>query len=219
VVDTLFGGGSSGHDSRFRAFLDFAKKLTLIPESVTHADVAALYSDGVSRLAIQQGTLIIACFNFINRVANSLHFQTPTAVQCVLTAYFLRCFGYRILMGLRSGFGYKGWFKTTTSTMGANKPAALIGFTENFFVSFRRSDSGSELSELGPARTLRRKVLHEPSTVTEQDVADLKKLGCTEEYIFSLIVNAASSAGRLRLQVGLGAMSVHYTTGTAQAYP
>ena len=122
-------------------------------------------------------------------------------------------------MGLRSGFGYKGWFKTTTSTMGANKPAALIGFTENFFVSFRRSDSGSELSELGPARTLRRKVLHEPSTVTEQDVADLKKLGCTEEYIFSLIVNAASSAGRLRLQVGLGAMSVHYTTGTAQAYP
>jgi hypothetical protein len=191
----------------FRALLAFSKKLTLDPGGTRHADLTALRAVGVSGPAIQQGILIIAGFNFINRVANAFRFETPTANQCALTAYFLRRFGYRSLAGPQSDFGFNSCFTKPTSTLQSERVGAVTRFMEEWFTSLHPAGLASSEPE---AKCVRHKVLWEACAVSEQDITGLKRLGYEEEDIFSLILDAASRAGLLRLRVGINAMSAEY---------
>ena len=55
-----------------RALCDHAAKLTRTPERMERADVELLRSVGLSDLAINDATQVIAFFNYINRVADGL---------------------------------------------------------------------------------------------------------------------------------------------------
>lgn len=55
-----------------RAILDYAKKLTLEPASISAADVNELRSHGFDDLAIHDICAITAYFNFVNRMADGL---------------------------------------------------------------------------------------------------------------------------------------------------
>lgn len=55
-----------------RALCDYAVKLTRTPSQVTRDDVERLRSLGLSDRAITDAVMVIAYFNFINRVADGL---------------------------------------------------------------------------------------------------------------------------------------------------
>jgi alkylhydroperoxidase family enzyme len=60
-----------------RATLDLLQKVTLSPGAVTHVDVAAVRAEGVSDEAIEDALTVCACFNLIDRIADSLGFDLP----------------------------------------------------------------------------------------------------------------------------------------------
>lgn len=62
-----------------RATLDLLQKVTLTPEEVTRADVDAARAAGVSDEAIEDALAVCACFNLIDRIADSLGFDLPPA--------------------------------------------------------------------------------------------------------------------------------------------
>ena len=51
--------------------------MTLTPAEVTAADVDAVRAEGVSDAAIEDALSVCACFNLIDRVADSLGFDLP----------------------------------------------------------------------------------------------------------------------------------------------
>lgn len=55
-----------------RALLDFAVKLTREPWGSTEANIATLRAAGWTDGAILDLTLVVAYFNFVNRLANGL---------------------------------------------------------------------------------------------------------------------------------------------------
>jgi alkylhydroperoxidase family enzyme len=57
--------------------LDLLQKMTLVPAGVTPADVDAVRAAGVSDAAIEDALAVCACFNLIDRVADSLGFDLP----------------------------------------------------------------------------------------------------------------------------------------------
>jgi alkylhydroperoxidase family enzyme len=59
------------------ATLDFLQKVTLSPGDVSAGDVAAVRSAGVSDTAIEDALTVCACFNLIDRLADSLGFDLP----------------------------------------------------------------------------------------------------------------------------------------------
>ncbi|HET6403325.1 MAG TPA: peroxidase-related enzyme [Candidatus Thermoplasmatota archaeon] len=65
---------------RERAMADHAVKLTRTPGEVTEADVEALRAVGLDDRSILDLTLIVAYFNFVNRIANGLGLS-PEDVQ------------------------------------------------------------------------------------------------------------------------------------------
>ena len=62
-----------------RATLDLLQKVTLAPAAVTAGDVAAVRAAGVSDAAIEDALAVCACFNLIDRIADSLGFDLPPA--------------------------------------------------------------------------------------------------------------------------------------------
>jgi len=59
------------------ATLDLLQKVTLTPAEVTAADVEAARATGVTEAAIEDALAVCACFNLIDRVADSLAFDLP----------------------------------------------------------------------------------------------------------------------------------------------
>ena len=60
-----------------RATLDLLQKVTLSPGEVGREDVAAVRAESVSDEAIEDALMVCACFNLIDRVADSLAFDLP----------------------------------------------------------------------------------------------------------------------------------------------
>lgn len=59
-------------DKRQRALIKYSKKLTANPENVTEEDVQSLRNAGLSDREILSVNLIVAYFNFVNRIALGL---------------------------------------------------------------------------------------------------------------------------------------------------
>ena len=62
-----------------RATLDLLQKVTLTPAEVCPEDIEAARAAGVSDAAIEDALAVCACFNLIDRVADSLGFDLPPA--------------------------------------------------------------------------------------------------------------------------------------------
>jgi hypothetical protein len=189
--------------------LNFARKLTLSPQAVTPHDSASLQSSGLNRGAVEEGILIVVGFNFINRIADALHFETPSSSDCLLSARFLRRFGYRALAGLNFQFRIEPWIRSTSSTRtGRGEKEILLASTERWFRFL--SCLGLPAMRMAPdvAKSVQYRVLYEPAAVTADDVAELERCGCTEDDVFDLVLGAAATAGLMRLQAGLHAISV-----------
>ena len=58
-----------------RALLDYAVKLTREPSDCSEGDIAALRQTGWSDSAILDLNLVVAYFNFVNRIAEGLGVQ------------------------------------------------------------------------------------------------------------------------------------------------
>jgi len=61
------------------ATLNLLQKVTLAPGEVSQEDVDAVRAAGVSDEAIEDALAVCACFNLIDRVADSLGFDLPPA--------------------------------------------------------------------------------------------------------------------------------------------
>jgi uncharacterized peroxidase-related enzyme len=64
---------------KLRAMLAFLEKLTLRPDEIGPEDVAPLRAAGLSDEEIADAIHVCALFNVINRVADSLGFETADA--------------------------------------------------------------------------------------------------------------------------------------------
>ena len=73
-----------------RATLDLLQKVTLSPAEVTPADVDAVRAEGVSDDAIEDALAVCACFNLIDRIADSLGFDLlPAEAHAAYAGRFL----------------------------------------------------------------------------------------------------------------------------------
>ena len=66
-------------DPGLRATLDLLRKVTLTPAEVTRGDVETVRAAGVSDEAVEDALAVCACFNLIDRIADSLGFDLPPA--------------------------------------------------------------------------------------------------------------------------------------------
>jgi alkylhydroperoxidase family enzyme len=64
-------------DVPLRTTLDLLQKATLTPAEVVPGDVDAVRAAGVSDEAIEDALAVCACFNLIDRIADSLGFDLP----------------------------------------------------------------------------------------------------------------------------------------------
>lgn len=62
-------------ESRARALVNYAIKLTRAPREVTEADILALREAKLSDAAIHDAAAITAYFNFVNRMASGLNVE------------------------------------------------------------------------------------------------------------------------------------------------
>jgi uncharacterized peroxidase-related enzyme len=79
-----------------RAMLGFLEKLTLQPAEVGPEDVAPLRAAGLTDEAIEDAVHICANFNIINRIADSLGFDTATRDVYDGSARMLLRDGYKL---------------------------------------------------------------------------------------------------------------------------
>jgi hypothetical protein len=202
---TLQSNSPPGRSMKLEDFLEFARKLTATPEAVRSSDIALLLSKSVSEEAILDGTLVVAGFNLINRVASALHFETPGSADFVLSAWFLRFFGYRFLCG-----SIRSKRRTTMPAVkvGTDRTdqAMFVAATKKWFETLAGLDRDALRRAPDVAREIIHKIEYEPASVTDNDVSNLKSYGCSEDEIFNLILAAAAGAGLLRLEACLVAM-------------
>ena len=64
---------------KLRAALGLIEKLTLTPDQVDSSDMDALRAQGLSNAAIEDAIHVTALFNIIDRIADSLGFEIPSA--------------------------------------------------------------------------------------------------------------------------------------------
>lgn len=81
-------------EGRLRAILEFLQKLTLEPEQVHAADIAALRSAGLSDAAIEDAVHACVLFNIYDRMADSLSFYVPDERGFAFSARMLLRYGY-----------------------------------------------------------------------------------------------------------------------------
>ncbi len=79
---------------KLRAMLEFLEKLTLRPEEVGPDDAAPLRAAGLSDAEIESAVHVCALFNVINRVADSLGFETADRTGYDRSARRLVSVGY-----------------------------------------------------------------------------------------------------------------------------
>jgi alkylhydroperoxidase family enzyme len=64
---------------QLRVTLGFLEQVTLAPSTVSPDDVAPLHAAGVSEQAIEDALYVCAYFNIIDRMADALDFDVPSA--------------------------------------------------------------------------------------------------------------------------------------------
>ena len=202
VSNVLRDNRRSDLDSRLAAILFFAEKLTLFPEAVTAEDITILQSEGLSESAISEGIMVVALFSLITRVADALHFDTPSDLST--GADLLRRFGY---------FGMASPWSLFTSDPAISRAFESRDTTGNLSDSMMRwlesvASLGSVARVSAPvaAGSLVDKVMCNPDDVSERDVAELKSHSITEEMVFDLILSAAASASLMRMRSGYDAL-------------
>ncbi len=89
---------SSPLPERTRLTLGFLQKITLAPHGVGPEDVAPLRAAGVSDEALADALYVCALFNLIDRVADALGFDVPSA----------EVFAARAPAFLAEGYGNEG---------------------------------------------------------------------------------------------------------------
>ncbi len=57
--------------------LGYLEKLTLSPEAIQPADVAALRAVGISKEAMIEAIYVCVLFNIVDRLADTLNFEIP----------------------------------------------------------------------------------------------------------------------------------------------
>ena len=199
--------GLDGH-AKLRALLAFARKLTLEPKTVDSRDIEDLRNASVGEAAILDGVLIVTGFSFINRVASALHFEIASRKDVLPTAWFLRVFGYRFLVGLAlpSAANLREIKPTDQIRAARRDRAILVGSTTKWLELLCASDPSGRHRGSNIGREVFRKVQQEPGSVTEEDVASLKSLGYSCDEIFDLILASAATAALVRLHIALRAM-------------
>jgi uncharacterized peroxidase-related enzyme len=65
-IDDILSDNYSSH--RLKSILDYVKKLTLDPSSITRVDVDAVINDGFSEDELKDAIVVCAAFNFFNRL-------------------------------------------------------------------------------------------------------------------------------------------------------
>lgn len=66
-------------DKKLRAALNLIEKLTLTPDQIESGDIDALRAEGLSDEAIEDAIHVTVLFNIMDRIADSLGFEIPTA--------------------------------------------------------------------------------------------------------------------------------------------
>ncbi len=66
-------------DDALKAMLRFIEKLTLQPQELTAADVHTLHDVGLSDEAIEDAVGVAVTFNLVDRLADSLGWEVPSA--------------------------------------------------------------------------------------------------------------------------------------------
>lgn len=77
-----------------KAMLGFLETLTLVPESLTAADLVPLRQVGISDQAIRDAAAVCAAFSTITRLADSFEFKLRDARELETDAKFLLKMGY-----------------------------------------------------------------------------------------------------------------------------
>jgi uncharacterized peroxidase-related enzyme len=88
-------------EPRMRAALGFLEKLTLEPDTLTRADVAALHEAGLNDRAIYEAAYVAFLFGVMDRLADAFDFRIPDAEQVKVTGQFLNKRGYKMLKLIR----------------------------------------------------------------------------------------------------------------------
>lgn len=81
-------------DKKLRAALYLIEKLTLTPDRIEARDIDALRADGLSDEAIEDAIHVTVLFNIMDRIADSLGFEIPSAEGFARAAEVLLKRGY-----------------------------------------------------------------------------------------------------------------------------
>lgn len=202
VSNVLRDNRRSDLDSRLAAILSFAEKLTLFPEAAKAEDITILKSEGLSESAISEGIMVVAVFSLITRVADALHFDTPSDPST--GADLLRRFGY---WGMASPWSL---FTSDPAISRALKSRDTTGDLSDSMMRWLESVASrgpvARASASVAARSLVDKVMCNPNNVSERDVAELKSHSFTERMVFDLILSAAAGASFMRMRSGYDAL-------------
>jgi alkylhydroperoxidase family enzyme len=84
-------------EPQVRAVLSLLEKVTLTPDDVRPADVAAVRQAGVSDQAIQEALMVCFSFNLIDRLADAFAWHIQTEEEFGKDADFLLKKGYELI--------------------------------------------------------------------------------------------------------------------------
>ena len=74
--------------------MNLIEKLTLTPDQIEPGDITALRAEGISDEAIEDAIHVTVLFNIMDRIADSLGFEIPTAKGFARAADVLLKKGY-----------------------------------------------------------------------------------------------------------------------------
>ena len=74
--------------------MNLIEKLTLTPDQIESGDIDALRTEGLSEEAIEDAIHVTVLFNIMDRIADSLGFEIPTAKGFARAAGVLLKRGY-----------------------------------------------------------------------------------------------------------------------------
>jgi uncharacterized peroxidase-related enzyme len=81
-------------DQKLRATLNLIEKLTLKPDQIESGDINTLRAAGLSDQAIEDAIHVTVLFNIMDRIADSLGFEIPSAKGFARAADVLLKRGY-----------------------------------------------------------------------------------------------------------------------------
>jgi alkylhydroperoxidase family enzyme len=204
IEPTLSDWRTASLSPAVRAAFGLIEVLTLDPDRVGVEHVSALREAGVDDDAADHAVFVCAGFNVIDRIADAVAFFVPTNFQKGVP--IIARFGYRWLSGTwpaDSGLPPKG-------------PGRREGLVRRLEDAVLRSPGmldpavrqaiADERDVPADFATYVRKVFRHAYKVTDEDVAELRAAGRSEDEIFEATLAAALGAGRLRLRAGLAAI-------------